>query len=424
MFQQFSPARALKKSPADQFLDSTRSRTGASSKNNKTTVTVVGLRGIPDISGGIETHCEYLYPKVAEIDRRDNITIFGRRPSMGFATISLSSNLECVPLSAPRNKYMETIANTFIGVIAARFRNNSSILHLHAVGPSLMAPFARLLGMKVVMTHHGDDYKRKKWNRFAKSVLKAGEMLGVGFANKIIAVSPSLAERLKSEYPSKADAIHYIPNGADHILTEQQYSKKSSAEWVADFGLTDQPYLVSVGRLVPEKGFADLIEAYAQARPPAKLVIVGGKSGSSHDEEIVQLIADKDLQEDVVLTGAIPRAGVAGLLEHAKLFVLASHHEGLPIAALEASAMGTPILVSDIQPNLDLGLDRCHYFPVNAPKALAAKLDKHWNAMPQPDLLSTFNWESIAVQTSRVYRELALVENRTSWNFQSLNNSE
>jgi len=370
------------------------------------TITVIGLRGIPDISGGIETHCEYLYPKIAQLDANENIVIVGRRPSMGSETISLGKNLKCVPLAAPESRYFETIVNTFYGVLAARFRFQSKTVHLHAVGPGLMAPLARFLGMQVILTHHGDDYKRDKWNRLARTVLKTGERLGIVFANRVIAVSPSLAKRLKTEYPAKAEAIHYVPNGADHILSESGSDQSPMEDWLKKFNLADTSFIVSVGRLVPEKGFVDLIEAYAIARPNAKLVIVGGKSGSSHDDELTALIEDKNLDGSVIMTGAIPREGVAALLKQAELFVLASHHEGLPIAALEASAMGAPTLVSDIQPNLDLGLPAGHYFPVNAPEALAQNLREKLGHIPPVDLLNIFNWDAIARQTSKIYHDL------------------
>lgn len=366
-------------------------------------VTVIGLRGIPDISGGIETHCEYLYPKIADMHADDDYVVIGRRPSMGADTCALRANLSVVPLAAHSSRYLETLSNTFVGVLWSKFKTHTEIIHLHAVGPGLMAPLGRFLGMKVILTHHGDDYKRDKWNWLARSVLKAGERVGVAASHRVIAVSPSLAARLKSEYPKKADAIHYIPNGADHILDEVKAAKHDNQEWLHDFGLEDTPFIVSVGRLVPEKGFADLINAYAIARPAAKLVIVGGKSGSSHDEELVELIAEKGLQDHVILTGAIPREGVAALLTHCKLFVLASHHEGLPIAALEAAAIGAPILVSDIQPNIDLGLDPSHYFPVRAPLALAEALNKPWENLRQTDVLERFNWGSVAAQTNRIY---------------------
>ncbi len=37
------------------------------------------------------------------------------------------------------------------------------VLHIHAIGPMIMTPFARLLGLKVVVTNHGPDYDRQKW---------------------------------------------------------------------------------------------------------------------------------------------------------------------------------------------------------------------------------------------------------------------
>lgn len=369
-------------------------------------VAVVGLRGIPDISGGIETHCEYLFPKIADLNRSDDFIVIGRRPSMGGQMLRRQGNLTVVPLGAFRNKYLETISNTILGVIAARVRFRSQIVHLHAVGPALLSPLARLLGAKVVFTHHGDDYRRAKWNKAVQWILKTGERIGIASSHRVIAVSASLADRLRREYPRKAEAIHYIPNGADHILDEIAQPKRSTADWLEAFGLTGQSYFVSVGRLVPEKGFADLIRAYAIAKPQEKLVIVGGQSGSSHDQEIADLIRDNGLQARVILTGAIPREGVASLLAAADLFVLASHHEGLPIAALEASAMGAPILVSDIQPNVDLGLPEQHYFPVGDAKALAARLVSGGQDLPPVNLLAEFNWARIAEQTNAVYEGL------------------
>lgn len=370
-------------------------------------VVVVGLRGIPDISGGIETHCEYLLPKIADKNPDKNYIVIGRRPYMGRDVLKRRSNLSVVPLAALSNRFLETISNTAVGICVARFRYRARIVHLHAVGPALLAPLARLLGAKVVFTHHGDDYKRAKWNRAVQWILKSGERIGMSASNHVIAVSASLADRLRAEYPRKAHAIHYIPNGADHILSDTAHRTRKVDDWLADHGLLGKDYIVSVGRMVPEKGFVDLIRAYAIARPAAKLVIVGGKSGSDHDKEIVDLIHAEGLTEDVILTGAIAREGVAALLSKAALFVLASHHEGLPIAALEASAMGAPILLSDIQPNLDLGLPARHYVPVANPPALAKALAEGGAALGDTDLIARFNWARIAADTDAVYTAAA-----------------
>jgi glycosyltransferase involved in cell wall biosynthesis len=56
----------------------------------------------------------------------------------------------------------------------------------------------------------------------------------------------------------------------------------------------------------------------------------------------------------VVLTGYQHDARLAGLLEGARLFVQPSLLEGLPIALLEATAYGLPVLASDIPPHLEV----------------------------------------------------------------------
>ena len=54
-------------------------------------------------------------------------------------------------------------------------RVKANIVHIHAIGPALMTPLVRLLGMKAVITHHGPDYDRDKWGKFAKWILRMGE---------------------------------------------------------------------------------------------------------------------------------------------------------------------------------------------------------------------------------------------------------
>ena len=169
--------------------------------------------------------------------------------------------------------------------------------------------------------------------------------------------------------------------------------------------------MVTVGRLVPEKGFADLIRAHKLAGASLPLVIVGGQSNSGHDRELAELA-----HEGVKMTGGLPQAQVAQLLAHTRLFILPSHHEGLPIAALEAWAMGAPLLLSDIQPNLDLGLTEDHYFPVGALDKLADRLRDRAANVPAVPLPPAFNWSLIAQETAEVYdlsnEEPELLHNR------------
>ncbi|PJI92670.1 glycosyltransferase involved in cell wall biosynthesis [Yoonia maricola] len=359
-------------------------------------VCVIGLRGLPDVAGGIETHCENLFDNLAR-DRDDiDIVVYGRKPYVGNKPYVTSTGITVTPVFAMRNKYLETITNTFVAILHARFRSKADCIHIHAIGPGLLAPLARLLGVPVVLTHHGDDFRRAKWNKFASAVLRFGERLGIKNANQTIAVSPTLADRLRADYPDQAERIHYIPNGADHIVARSMAAEADTV--LKEFDLTAGAYFVTVGRLVPEKGFADLIRAHKKADAALPLVIVGGHSNSDHDRVLTELAHD-----GVIMTGGLPQAQVAQLLAHAHLFILASHHEGLPIAALEAWAMGAPLLLSNIQPNRDLGLPQDHYFPVGAIEQLAERLHSDAETITAIPLAPAFNWSLIASQTAEVY---------------------
>jgi len=114
-------------------------------------VFVVGTRGIPHIQGGVETHCEELYTQLA--GQKDvNITIIRRSVyTEETRNLHLFNGVHLKTLYSPPSKSWETIVHTFLAVVYAGFKR-PDILHIHAVGPNLFAPLAKLFGLKVVMT--------------------------------------------------------------------------------------------------------------------------------------------------------------------------------------------------------------------------------------------------------------------------------
>lgn len=346
----------------------------------------IGLRGIPDVMGGIESHCQQLYPRL--VAQGAQVTILARSPYVKSAPYEYQG-VKVIPVWAMRHKFLETFLHTFVAIFYARLFVHPDVIHLHAIGPALFTPLARLLGMKVVVTHHGADYDRQKWNAFAKGLLKTGETMAITFANKILVVGKSLTDRLKQENPKQAHKIEFVPNGA---LADFDNNVTLDDLQATGLALEAQNYIVTVGRLVPEKGFHDLVQAYLMTDITQKLVVVGS---TDHQDEYSRELLSQASQR-VIFAGRREGAQLKALYKFAKLFVLPSYHEGLPIVALEAISADTPVLLSDIMPNLDIELGAEHYFKVGNHADLAKKLALDIPKAPKADILAKYDWDQIA----------------------------
>lgn len=107
-----------------------------------------------------------------------------------------------------------------------------------------------------------------------------------------------------------------------------------------------------IGRIIAEKGVLDLLYSYLIVKQKdIKLLLVGPWDLGERDNETVfkikQLIKDKGLESEVVLTGY--REDIPQLLNIMDVFVLPSYREGMPVSLLEAMAMEIPVIASNIR---------------------------------------------------------------------------
>lgn len=361
-------------------------------------IVVTGTRGIPDILGGVETHCEELFPRIAAMGH--DVTVIRRSCYVTPSNrIKEYKGVRLKDVFAPRRKSIEAIVHTFLAVIAAR-RMKPDILHIHAIGPSIMTPLARLLGMKVVVTHHGPDYDRGKWGRLAKAVLKTGERLGTRYAHRMIVISQVIASLIAEKYNRRDTAL--IFNGVPPV------KPSGTTDYIDSLGLTPARYVVAVGRFVPEKNFHQLIEAFNASGLADKGFSLAIAGDADHPDHYSESLKRQARDSGVILTGFIKGEPLCQLLTHAALFVLPSSHEGLPISLLEAMGYGRDVLVSDIPANTLSQLSRQDFFPVGDVEALAEALTRK---LASPCLrreydLSPYNWDTIAHQTIALYSSL------------------
>lgn len=162
-----------------------------------------------------------------------------------------------------------------------------------------------------------------------------------------------------------------------------------------DPDIPSAPYIVNVARLVPQKGHALLLEAFARARIPHQLVIVG--EGPLR-QELEQKARSLGIAERVMFAGK--RTNPYPWMHRADLFVLASEYEGLGIVLTEALACGTPILSTDSRGGVRFVFqgELEQYLTPGTPEGLAQGLESVIGKLPievKPEWLEAFSARTV-----------------------------
>ncbi len=356
-------------------------------------ICVIGTRGFPLVEGGVEKHCESIYPLIAEHEDVQ-VTVFRRKPYVKGSPKEYKG-VTFLDLPSTRIKGVEAVLHSFLACVRAIFLRPAAV-HIHNIGPCLFAPLLKWCGIPVVLTYHSANYEHKKWGRGAQKLLRFCERVALKYADRIVFVNRFQMEKYPPEIQEKSV---YIPNGIR--LPECPAGR----EYLEKHGLEQGKYILSVGRITPEKGFHTLIEAFRQQKLSGyKLVIAGGVEFESNYMKQLQSLSE-DLP--VVFTGYVFGEELAQLYANAGLFVLASENEGFPLVLLEAMSYERNLLVSDIPATRLIDLQAQDYFPCGDAAALSAAMAKK---LAQPSRrqydLSAYEWRRVAAQVLELFRSV------------------
>ena len=177
--------------------------------NRPIRVMMLGLRGFPGVQGGVETHAEHLCPLLVEMGC--DMTVLVRSPYQSAEIGPEWKGVKFVSLWVPKLKGVEAFLHSFLGVLYAAFKR-PDILHIQAIGPAIMTLPARLLGLRVVVTHHSQNYDHQGWGKFARFLFLLGERVGMRWSNGRIVISKVIADLVRSKYGEESALI---PNGVD-----------------------------------------------------------------------------------------------------------------------------------------------------------------------------------------------------------------
>lgn len=245
-------------------------------------------------------------------------------------------------------------------------RNPVDILHSAVLEANVHGALARrLAGVPIAISdEQGLGWRRPRWVRAVSGVAHRA-------ATCVIASSESVKMDLVHHEGVRVSRIRVIYNGAEVSAADPG----DRAAFRREIGCpADAPVVGCVGRLVEEKSYLVVLDAFARVvekEPRAHLVIAGD---GPERERLLGRVAALGLTRCAHIVGRVPRARVARALAAFDVFVLASSIEGFSVALVEAMLAGLPVVATAVAGNPEAVTDgeTGILVPVGDHEALAA----------------------------------------------------
>ncbi len=329
-------------------------------------VGVVGPLRMPNPQGGMSRHCEELYARITAMGH--DVTVYCTRPDGG----SRDSTYRGMRLRFVRPTRVAGLdrARCALAASADALRGRLDVVHFHALTSSGLCFVPRLGRAKVAVTVHRLEWQDEKWGSAARAVLRASEWITMRAAHLVITVSRAFEDDLRARYPRVRGKVHYEANGFVPMPSV-------GPESLATLGLRPGGYLLTVGRIVPEKGVHVVVDAFAQAIERGLVIDLAVVGGAREETGYVRSIRARAqaLGRRVHLLGVRRGDELAALFEHARLYVAGAFHEGQPLAVLEAMSAGRAVIATDIPAHRELLGGAGRYVPAGDAGALARAIE-------------------------------------------------
>lgn len=274
----------------------------------------------------------------------------------------------------------------------------ADIVHYNWVPTAWLAASA-VKDKPFVITLHGSDVTLARrgllWFTMLRGALRR--------ARGVVAVSADQAAFLRAEgLWSDELFLRIIPQGVPDELARRRRGRRPKG----------RPFTFAyVGRLTRKRGVFDLLDAFAKVERDARLVIVGRGPASTalarHAEEI-------GLGERVAFEGEVPNDQALSIIASSDALVLPSRVEGSPLSAVEALALGTPVIGTTSGGIPDLLGDHGWLVEPGDVEGLAEAMDSMSESIPKARSIgaaerervaSLLTWPVLAQEIVDLYRE-------------------
>ena len=266
-----------------------------------------------------------------------------------------SKGKEIIPFSIPIVREINPVFD-LCSIIKLTFlikKIKPDVIHAHSAKAGVIARISSLFfKIKVLYTPHAFSYLSAK-NKFKRFLYLTVEKILRTKNTIILATSNSEKNQAIQIVGYDKKKVFVLENAIDkNTIGEDKNLEKT---------LKGRTYVCTVGRPSFQKNLEMLIRAFegvAQNNFKVHLFIIGAGEYSPRKDKIIQMINKRNLNNRVTILPWVSRKQVQTYIKNAKLYVSSSRYEGMPYSVIESMALSTPSVLTNVDGNRDLVIDK------------------------------------------------------------------
>ena len=329
------------------------------SQKKKSSIAIIGSRGIPNNYGGFECFTENISQKLAKKDYEVYVSCEqpeDNDPPKKFEDV----NLFYFPIKHPRSNILGMFYEIIYDAYSLLYASlKADQIYMLGYSAAFFFFIPKLFGKTLYLNPDGFEWKRNKFSGMIKLMLKIQERMGVFWADKNIADSKGIKKYYDEKYNGTTEFIAYGANQIPNIEWNEKYLPNTLKE-----GVTVNPsYWLVVARLEPENNIHTIVDGYIKSDTKKPLVIVGNYLSAEYEKTLNELVNQAGADKNIIFTGGIYDQTSLNMLRQNCFGYLHGHSVGGTNPSLiEAMAMETIILAHQNQFNDEVCDNTALYF--------------------------------------------------------------
>lgn len=240
------------------------------SSNNLKKIAIIGTNGLPGRYGGWDKLLNHL---TYQLQNEYSITVYTSKYNAvkGLKEFN-GAKIKIIPLKA---NGIQSIPYDIVSMIDATINKYDVLLVLGTSG-CIFLPFLKPFTKRIILNVDGAEWKRGKWNGFAKWFLKLSEKIGVMFSDIVISDSKVIQNYINETYKKNSELIEY---GGDNVKFVNLSEKTSNY-----YNIKKNNYAFKVCRIEPENNLDMILEAFSKTN--LKIIIIGNWNNSDYGKNL------------------------------------------------------------------------------------------------------------------------------------------